>query len=161
MQNKTIINVYVLMNASSVCECQSFFFDTMIDKYQDLIKSCKINETVSVGDTAVILHTLGGGILDYSKLKCQDLTKFSLGRGYSCILDYSKLKVPRSDQIFIFGVGGILDYSNSKCHDLTNFSFSGGMGRGGGILDYTRIGHSSQNAQKFCHAKLWKVLHHR
>ena len=38
-----------------------FFFDTMIDKYQDLIKSCKINETVSVGDTAVSLHTWGGG----------------------------------------------------------------------------------------------------
>ena len=40
--------------------------------------------TVSVGDTAVSLHTLRlGGVLDYSKLK-----------------------VPSSDQIFIFGKGG-------------------------------------------------------
>ena len=94
------------MNASSVCECQSFFFDTMRDKYQDLIKSCKINETVSEGDTAVSLHTLGGGYSWLLKTQVPGSDQIFIGEGYSCILDYSKLKVPRSDQIFIFRGGG-------------------------------------------------------
>ena len=68
-----------------------------------------LNETVSVGDTTVSLHVLGGGG----------------GLVGWFILDYSKLKVPRPDQIF--------------------------MG-GGGILDYSRIGYFWQNVQKFCHA---------
>ena len=56
-------------------------------------------QTVSVGDTAVSLHTLGGGVF------------------------YSNLKVPSLYQIFILEVGGIL--GNSKLKVLTTFSFSG------------------------------------
>ena len=56
-----------------------------------------VNETVSLGDTAVSLHTLIPTML----------------RGRGVILGYSKLKVPSPDQIFIFGQGGGADISNS------------------------------------------------
>ena len=50
----------------------------------------KSNETVSVGHTAVSPHTLGGGVEG------------------TIILGYSKLKVPSSGKLLIFGRGGIL-----------------------------------------------------
>ena len=64
------------------------------------------NQTVSLGYTAVSLHTLSGDILGYSKPK-----------------------VSTPGQFFIFGGGGvglaILGYPNSKSQLLVNFSFWG------------------------------------
>ena len=77
----------------------------------------KSNETVSVGHTAVSLHTpssdqifTGGG-------------GWGMGDG-GVILGYSKLKVPSSDQIFIWvWGGGILDQPRIDTIDKMNQKF--------------------------------------
>ena len=64
-------------------------------------------------------------------------------RGGGSILDYSKLKVPSSDQIFIGGGGGgILDYSSLP--SSAKFIF-----RGRGVLGQPRIGIIDKMNQKF------------
>ena len=61
---------------------------------------------------------MGGGgwqgvFLTTQNSKCEILAKISFSGGGGRILDYSKLKVPSSGQIFIGG-GGILDYSKLR-----------------------------------------------
>ena len=109
------------------------------------------NETVSVGDTAVSLHTFGGGgrgILGYSKVpKSWPNFHFrGVGWGYSwlrkwggVILGLLKTRSPKSWPNFQFlatqvGWGLFLATQNSKSQVLTKFSFSGGWG--GVILGY-------------------------
>ena len=71
------------------------------------------------GDTAISLHTHGwGGILDYSKLKVPSSDQIFIGVsgrgvGWGCILDYSKIKVPSSGQIFKWGGGGKRPHSSN------------------------------------------------
>ena len=75
----------------------------------------------------------GRGFLDYSKLKVPSSGQLFIFGRLGVILDYSKLKVPNSGQLFIWGGGGrvFLTTQNSKSQVLTKSLLGGG-----GILDY-------------------------
>ena len=64
--------------------------------------------------------------------KFQVLVNFFIFGRLGVILDYSKLKVPNSGQLFIWGGGGrvFLTTQNLKCQVPVNFSFLGDGGEG-------------------------------
>ena len=96
-----------------------------------------MNEMVSLGDTAIILH-----ILQLFHILHFVLPKFQFS-----------------------GAGVFCSSQNSKCQDLPKFHFSGGGGGSGGrccSVPNPRTGYSGQFEHKFCLATFWNVefLHH-
>ena len=112
------------------------------------------NETVSVGNIAVSLHTLlrGGVLLTTQYSTCHVLPKFQFFWGEEGILDYSKLKSAKSWPNFNFSSGGILDYSkNSKCQVLAKFQFLFSWG----MIFLTTQSSKSQVLAKFQFSRGW------
>ena len=105
--------------------------------------ACKIggtqsNETVSLGDTAISLHTLpvvtflGGGVfLASQNSKCQVLANFSFSEGGDIHSRVVKSKSAQFWPTFRFweGVGVFLGSQKSKCQVMANFSFRDGRGK--------------------------------
>ena len=107
---------------------------TVITKHQHFVQIN--NETVSFGYAAISLHTLqlqfpGVVFLGRQKSKSPVLANFSFSEEAGGILDYSKLKVPSSSQIFIYA-GGEVFLINQKWGIFKKMSKKFAMPNSGG-----------------------------